>query len=431
MKQRNCAAVILARVIGDGQSLTAALDQHLGKIKDNQDRAFIQAVCYGVIRHYFELDYLLGRLLDKPLKAKDSDVKALLLAGLYQLRYMRVKPHAAVSETVAAAHHKPWAKSLVNAVLRRYLRDSETLLQAAATERQARQNHPAWLLDLLESDWPEQAGMILTANDRSPPLALRVNLSRNDRAQYLESLTEQGIGAKPIADCASGLVLDQAISVEQLPGFADGRVSVQDGAAQLAAELLELHSDQRVLDVCAAPGGKTAAILEREPRLRYLLAVDVDPQRLERVAQNLRRLGLQAELRAADAADPASWASDAAFDRILLDAPCSGLGVIRRHPDIKLLRRPSDIDQLVGLQRAILESVWPLLAPGGLLLYATCSISKRENERQIAEFLAGHPEARELPIKAHWGIARPHGRQILPGDRQMDGFYYAKLGKTV
>lgn len=429
MNARNCAAQILVRVFQDGQSLTAALDHLLPKLKDDKERAFVQALCYGVVRHYFALDELLNQLTDKPLKAKDADIKALLLAGLYQLQHMRVKPHAAVSETVLAAKHKPWAKGLVNAVLRRYQRDAETLA-AAGSNRVAEYNHPAWMIEAIEACWPEQAADIFAANNQAAPMALRVNLARTSREAYQLQLAERGVDSQAVAFCPSALVLAQALNVEQLPGFNEGLVSVQDVAAQLASQLLDAQAGDRVLDLCAAPGGKTAAILEQQPKLQSVLAIDVEPGRLQRVADNLRRLNLQAELLSADARQTDGWANGRIFDRILLDAPCSGLGVIRRHPDIKLLRRASDIPALQSLQREILESAWKLLKPGGTLLYATCSILKQENEQQVEAFLTRHADARELPIEAPWGLARPHGRQILSGHRQMDGFYYAKLGKN-
>jgi len=429
MNLRGCAAQILSQVIGEGHSLTAALALGLPKLKDGKDRAFVQALCYGVIRHYFALDFVLGQLLSKPLKSKDSDIKALLMIGIYQLQHMRVKSHAAVSETVAASKHKPWSKALINGVLRQYQRDAEVLQQACAADLQAHHNHPDWLIQQLRLNWPEQAEQILTANDQAPPMALRVNLQQGSREAYLDLLTQQGIAAQMVEYCDTALLLDQALAVEQLPGFEQGLVSVQDIAAQLAAILLDAKPGDRVLDLCSAPGGKTAAILERQPALQSLLAVDIDEQRLRRVSDNLQRLKLQADLLTADAVQAETWANGLQFEKILLDVPCSGLGVIRRHPDIKLLRRATDIDQLQILQRQILKTAWRLLAPGGILLYATCSVLKQENELQISEFLNDHTDARELPITASWGIDRPHGRQILSGDLQMDGFYYAKLVK--
>ncbi|MBD9355364.1 16S rRNA (cytosine(967)-C(5))-methyltransferase RsmB [Methylomonas albis] len=430
MNLRGCSAQILAHVLNDGQSLTAALEYGLPKLKDSKDRAFVQALCYGVIRHYYALDFMLGRLLSKPLKQKDGDIKALLLVGLYQLQHMRVKSHAAVSETVAATSHKPWAKSLVNAILRQYLRDTEALQQACTADNQAHYNHPNWIVDLLKRDWPEHYEKILHADDQAPPMALRVNLLQGSRIAYLDELTAQGIAAQPVDCCETAIRLDQALAVEQLPAFTQGRVSVQDTAAQLAAELLDTQPGHQVLDLCAAPGGKTAAILERQPALAGLLAIDVDQHRLQRVTDNLQRLNLHAETLAADASQAAPWADDRRFDRILLDAPCSGFGVIRRHPDIKLLRRLDDIAALQTLQAKILDNAWHLLKPGGILLYATCSVLKQENEEQIAAFLAQHTDASEIHIDAHWGMSRPHGRQIVTGDRQMDGFYYAKLSKA-
>ena len=429
MNLRGLAAQILSRVINDGQSLTAALENQLPKLNDHQDRAFVQALCYGVIRHYYALTCTLQQLLDKPLKTKDGDIQALLLVGLYQLQHMRVKSHAAVSETVSATRHKPWAKSLVNAILRNYLRDAENL--RCHTDRSATLNHPDWIIEVLEQNWPDQSAQIMAANDQAAPMSLRVNLLQGSREDYLNRLQQLDINAQISAYSPAGIVLDQAINVEQLPGFAEGLVSVQDLAAQLAAELLDVKPGQRVLDLCAAPGGKTAAILEQQPGLQSLLAIDVDAHRLKRVNDNLQRLNLQAETLAADASRPDTWAGNKQFDRILLDAPCSGFGVIRRHPDIKLLRRASDIETLQDLQAKILNAAWQLLAPGGILLYATCSILKPENEQQIAKFLTSHPDASELTIEADWGMARPHGRQILPGDNQMDGFYYAKLGKSL
>ena len=430
MNLRGCAAQILAHVISDGQSLTAALESHLPKIHNPQDRAFVQAMCYGVIRHYFALNYALRQLLNKPLKQKDGDIKALMLIGLYQLQHMRVKPHAAVSETVAATKHKPWSKSLVNAILRNYLRQADKLQSAFDSDEEAALNHPAWIIKQLKQNWPEQNQQILAANDQPAPMALRVNLLQSSREEYLSLLNEQGIGAKSVDFCPSALILDQALSVEQLPGFTEGQVSVQDVAAQLAADLLDAQPNQDALDLCAAPGGKTAAILERQPKLASMLAVDVDEKRLQRVNETLNRLSLHADTLAADASQARTWANQRQFDRILLDAPCSGFGVIRRHPDIKLLRRESDIATLQALQAKILDAAWALLKPGGTLLYATCSVLKQENEQQIGHFLDQHTDAVEIPIIADWGIKRPHGRQILTGTMQMDGFYYAKIGKS-
>jgi 16S rRNA (cytosine967-C5)-methyltransferase len=419
----------MSRVLQDGQSLTTALESALQGVESGKDRAFIQALCYGVCRYYHRLDFILSELLDKPLK--DQDVKALALVGLYQLKYMRVKPHAAVSETVLAARKKPWAKALINALLRSYLREQESLEQKADNVQDAAVSHPYWLIKQIEQDWPQQAQQILLENNQQPPMALRVNLARISRNQYLQQLNEQGIVAVAVSFCPSAIILDNPVAVDLLPGFSEGLVSVQDTAAQLAAGLLDVQAGHRVLDVCAAPGGKAAHILEYQPKLKELVAVDVDESRMQRVSDTLQRLNLPARLVVGNAANPRDWWDGQLFNRILLDAPCSALGVIRRHPDIKLLRRIEDIESLQALQKNILHAVWSLLAPGGIMLYATCSILKQENEQQIDAFLAEHPDAVELPIEATWGFADNHGRQIMTGESAMDGFYYARLGKSV
>ncbi|MDI1230101.1 MAG: 16S rRNA (cytosine(967)-C(5))-methyltransferase RsmB [Methylobacter sp.] len=427
MNTRLVAARVLSRVLQDGQSLTAALDNAFLSIESGKDRAFIQALCYGVCRQFHRLDFILSQLLDKPLK--DADVKSLALVGLYQLKFMRVKPHAAVSETVLAARKKPWAKSLINAVLRTYLREQEELEHKADKFQVAALSHPDWLIKQIEQDWPEQALTIFLENNQQPPMVLRANLAKTSREHYLQLLTEQGIEAEAVGFCRSAIRLDKPVPVDLLPGFAEGMVSVQDAAAQLAAGLLDVQPGHRVLDVCAAPGGKTAHILETQAQLKKLVAVDIDASRMLRVSENCQRLGLQATLVVGDAANPEGWWDGQPFDRILLDAPCSALGVIRRHPDIKLLRRAEDIGQLQAMQKTILQAVWPLLAPGGLLVYATCSILKQENEQQVQAFLAEHNDAAELPIEAGWGISGICGRQIITGESAMDGFYYARISK--
>jgi 16S rRNA (cytosine967-C5)-methyltransferase len=427
LNSRLIAANSVSRVLHDGQSLTAVLDGALQSMSSSKDKAFIQALCFGVCRHFHRLDFILNELLDKPIK--DDQIKSLVLVGLFQLAYMRVKPHAAVSETVLAAAKKPWAKALINAVLRTYLREQAVLEQKADNNPASALSHPDWLIKKIQQDWPDQAPQLFLENNRQAPMTIRVNPGRISREHYLQLLAERSIPATAIGFSATAVILDQPVAVELLPGFDDGLVSVQDAAAQLAAPLLNVQPGHRVLDVCAAPGGKTAHILETQPQLEKLVAVDIDAARMQRVGINLQRLNLQAELAIGDAAHPKDWWDGRLFDRILVDAPCSALGVIRRHPDIKLLRRADDIARLQLLQKNILDAVWPLLAPGGLLLYATCSILKQENEQQIAAFLAGHEDSAEIPIIASWGLTRKHGRQILTGESAMDGFYYALLGK--
>ena len=427
MNTRLIAAKVLTSVIRDGQSLTAALNNTLGVVESDKDRAFIQALCYGVCRNFHRLDYILSQMLDKPLK--DLDVKALALIGLYQLKFMRVKSHAAVSETVLAARKKPWAKALINALLRSYLRGQEGFEQKADNVKSALVSHPDWLIQQIEQDWPMQAQQIFQQNNEQPPMALRVNLANISQDQYLQKLRDQGIEAEAVSFCRSAILLNKPAVVDILPGFNEGWVSVQDTAAQLAAELLDVQIGHRVLDVCAAPGGKAAHILEHQPKVRELVAVDIDKLRLLRVNDNLQRLKLSAKLIVGDASKPEDWWDGQLFDRILLDVPCSALGVIRRHPDIKLLRRAEDINTLQVLQKRIMTAVWSLLAPGGIMLYATCSILKQENEQQIEAFLATNTNAIEVPINADWGLVRRYGRQILTGESAMDGFYYALIRK--
>jgi 16S rRNA (cytosine967-C5)-methyltransferase len=426
LNSRLVAANIIVKVL-TGKSLTAALEEAWSQVDDMQDKAFIQALCYGTIRQYYRLEFILNQLVNKPIKDKDIQIKALALLGLYQLNYMRVKDHAAVSETVAVMKKKQWAKSLLNAVLRRYLREQDEL--EALADKHVAYAHPDWMIKAVKADWESEGKQILLENNQAPPMSLRVNKRFCQRDDYLKLLAEQEIAANALEFSAQGIILTEPVMVDKLPNFAAGWVSVQDAAAQLAAELLDAKPGDSVLDVCAAPGGKTAHILEYQPEIKSILAIDIDDKRLARVNENLTRLGLDASLLAADATQPESWWDGAVFERILLDAPCSALGVVRRHPDIKLLRRSEDIAQLKALQQEILQAVWKLLAPGGILLYATCSILKQENESQIEQFLQQHDDAQELPIEAGWGVNRPFGRQILTGSHFMDGFYYARLQK--
>ncbi len=430
MKSRTAAAKVLAQVLGKGRSLGGVLAPALAQLRQDGERALAQEMCYGVLRWYPRLAAILERLLSKPLKERDADVRGLLLLGLYQIIYMRVPDHAAVAETVAAARGlgKPWAGGLVNAVLRNYLRDSAHLLEEVDQNEAAALAHPAWLLELIKNAWPRDWQAIVTANNQRPPMALRVNARHRERDAYLRVLIDAGIAACPAPHTPHGITLEQPIDVERLPGFSEGWVSVQDSAAQLAATLLDVQPGQRVLDACAAPGGKAAHILESQPGID-LTALDSDAARLKRVNENLRRLHLQARLIEGDAAQPAAWWDGVMYDRILLDAPCSATGVIRRHPDIKVLRRPGDIAALAELQGRMLQALWPLLKRGGMFLYATCSILPQENEQQITHFLTAQTDACEKAIDASWGNPREAGRQILPGENGMDGFYYACLQK--
>ncbi len=427
---RLAAVSVLTRVSREGQSLSSLLPHAFGALPSER-RPLAQELCYGTLRWWHRLDALLAGLLDKPLRAKDTDVHCLLLCGLYQLEYMDLPPHAAVSETVAvtAALKKGWAKGLVNAVLRRFQREREELEQQLSGDPEARYAHPQWLIDALYSAWPERWQTILEANNQRPPMTLRNARNHQSRDTYIDELKGAGLAAEPNPHAPDALTLARPQDVESLPGFGDGRVSVQDGAAQLAATLLDHQPGMRVLDACAAPGGKTGHLLELCSDIE-LIALDVEAKRLARVDENLSRLGLKAKTVSGDAANPDSWWDGKPFDRILLDAPCSATGVIRRHPDIKLLRRPEDIDQLVTLQAAILDAMWLLLKPGGMLVYATCSVLPRENALQLQAFLERQPDAQQRVIDAEWGEAVVVGRQILPNQDGMDGFYYACLEKS-
>jgi len=416
--------------MADGRSLSASLPGHLATLSDPKDRALVQEICYGVLRWLPRLDYWLRPLLTRPMERQDPIVLALLLAGLYQAGCLRVPPHAAVAATTEACRRlkKPWAVPLVNAVLRRFLATREASIERTYPES-ARFAHPEWLLAAFRTAWPSHWEAIAMANNQAPPMAIRVNARRAGRDAYLVELRDAGIPATPARHADQGLVLASPMEATALPGFRMGAVSVQDTAAQLAAPLLDVRAGHHVLDACAAPGGKAAHLLEISPAAR-LVAVDKDPGRLVKVSSNLERLGLQARVMTGDAADPSTFWDGHLFDRVLVDAPCSGTGVIRRHPDIKVLRRPSDIARMAREQSRLLEALWPLLAPGGKLLYATCSILPEENAHRIDAFLGAHPDARLVPIEAPWGRDTGANRQILPGEDGMDGFFYALLQKA-
>ncbi|WP_421556324.1 16S rRNA (cytosine(967)-C(5))-methyltransferase RsmB [Pseudomonas kitaguniensis] len=430
MNPRLAAAKALAAVLNGKASLNSSLPTQMDKVED-RDRGFTQDLAFGTARWQPRLSALAAKLLQKPFKAADADVEALLLVGLYQLLYTRVPAHAAIGETVGCAEKlkKPWAKALLNAVLRRAQRESDALLAELEHDPVVRTAHPRWLQKSLKAFWPEQWEAICAANNAHPPMILRVNRRHHRRDAYLQLLSAAGIAATPCVFSADGIVLDAASDVRSLPGFAEGWVSVQDEAAQLAADLLDLAPGQRVLDACCAPGGKTCHILEVEKDLAGVVAVDLEAKRLVRVRENLARLGLSADLIAADGRDTATWWDGKPFQRILLDAPCSATGVIRRHPDIKLTRQADDIAALAALQGELLDALWPTLEVGGILLYATCSTLPTENTEVIAAFLARTSGARELDLATAAGIKQPHGRQLLAQEGGHDGFYYAKLIK--
>jgi len=431
LKPRVAAARTLAELLRGKGSLSNALPPWQSKVSE-ADRALVQQLCYGTMRYYPRLNAYLSQLLDKPLRNKDSDISALLLLGLYQLEYTRIPDHAAIGETVAVARvlKKPWATKLVNGVLRQFQRDADALRETLATQPEFHTAHPRWLLEAYRAAWPEQIEQIIAANNGHPPFSLRLDLNQCRREDYLQQLQTLGIDAQPCRYSAAGITLNRACNPTTLPGFNSGLLSVQDEAAQLAAPLLQLQAGLRVLDACAAPGGKTGHILQLEPALAEVVALDLEPRRLTRVRENLARLNVTATTIAGDGTRPNDWWDGRAFDRILLDAPCSASGIVRRHSDIKLLRTPEDITRLALLQGELLDALWPTLAVGGVLLYATCSALPAENREVIAAFMARTLDASHTPIPASWGQSQSYGRQLLPQLDGHDGFYYAQLIKN-
>lgn len=421
---RQRALNVLQSVIDKGESLSSALPFHLNSETPAKDKAFAQMLVYGVLRHYWRLSAILPLLMKKKLKDKDSDLRIILLIGLFQLMETRVPDYASVDAAVNLCHKrkKKWAAGMVNAVLRNFIRQQVELLPKLESKPQAQYDHPQWMIDRLKKDWPDDWKNIVEQNNQQAPMSLRVNQQHMSVDEFNAKLDGSARGND------TGLVLAQPKDVNELPGFEEGWFSVQDLGAQKAATLLDLQADQAVLDSCAAPGGKTCHMLEIEPTLN-MLALDSSDQRLMRVQDNLERLQLSAELIAGDASQPDAWWQGDQFDRILLDVPCSASGVIRRHPDIKLLRRKQDMTALIEIQQSILQNIWPLLKPGGKLLYATCSVFKDENENQVERFLQQQKDAEEICFSADWGHQRPFGRQIFPGEEDMDGFYYALLQK--
>ncbi|GEK10517.1 16S rRNA (cytosine(967)-C(5))-methyltransferase RsmB [Pseudoalteromonas peptidolytica] len=422
---RALAAQTLFQVVDKGASLSAQLPLATSQL-DGKDRALLQQICYGVLRYLPSLEHYCQQLLDQPLKGKRRVFQFLLYVGIYQLQHMRVPAHAAVAETVNALTplRAPGMKGLVNAILRNFQRH-QVELETSATEIPAcLYNHPGWFINQLKAAYPTQWQTILEANQQQAPMWLRVNQSQFSTSDYAAMLDQAGVAYQLHGEYPDGILLDSPIDVYALPQFATGACSVQDAAAQKAARLLSPRKGENILDACAAPGGKTCHILELAGA--KVTAIDADGARLARVEQNLERIGLSAKCLEGDASDPEAWWDGELYDRILLDVPCSATGVIRRHPDIKWLRRASDIDNLVTLQAQIIDKIWPLLKPGGTLVYATCSVLPQENQQQIARFLSATPDAELVPLHDADTKAQP-GLQLLPG--LSDGFYYAKLIK--
>ncbi|WP_426701688.1 16S rRNA (cytosine(967)-C(5))-methyltransferase RsmB [Rhodanobacter sp. Col0626] len=426
---RALAARGLAEVAMRGASLRDVMERHAPRLSDPRDRALLMALLSEGARWWLRFDAAIDGLLEKSLRHKDPAVHALLVLGLVQLEILQLQDYAAVAATVEAvrALKRPQLAGLVNAVLRRWQRERETLLARLDAAPQTRHAHPSWLADALQRDWPQQADAVMAADNREPPLMLRVNRQRSERQALLAQLQDAGYAAELHPWLGDALVLPHSVDITRMPGFEDGLFAVQDGAAQVAADLAELDDGLRVLDACAAPGGKACHLLERADI--DLTALEMDASRAERIRQNLMRLRLNAKMAIGDAGAPAGWWKGQLFDRILIDAPCSATGVLRRRPDVRLHRRESDIGAMHKQQQRILGALWPLLAPGGRLVYITCSVLRAENEAIVGALLAAQADAQAMPFTLPVGQAASVGWQILPGDGDLDGMYYAVLQK--
>jgi len=431
---RATAAQIVDAVVSGGRSLDAAIAEHEVPVAP-EDRPLLRLLCYGALRHHWRLQSWVDALLERPLKSRDSVVNALLAIGLYQLNDTRIPDHAVVSQTVEAVRflRRPKLAPLVNAILRRARRDR--IFDAEPSKEPAVHNHPQWMLDVLKTDWPDDWGDIVAANNARAPMWLRANPAHGTAAEYVERLRAEDIDCELATAAPQAVRLTEPQPVESLPGFAEGQVSVQDAAAQLAAPWLLDGIEGRVLDACAAPGGKSAGLLELGGDRIDLTCVDKDASRLEAVTANLERLSLDATLIAADASNPNEWWDGSSYNASLPDAPCSASGAIRRHPDIELLRRASDVVELAALQERLLAALWPMLEPGGRLLYVTCSVFAAENDALVAHFLGNTADAEEDRVLQNNNIRdlmrdKACGRQILPGTAGLDGFYFASLTKV-
>lgn len=427
---RGTAANIITSLVNGNGSLTSAFKD----FSSHPEISLLKELCFGTCRWFYLLEYLLNQLLSSPLRKKEVEIKCLLLVGLYQLRELSIPQHAIINETVqsAVALKKPWAKGLINAVLRNYQRRASELdASIGKAGPQISLSCAEWLKEEVTSAWPLKWKEILDHNNQRPPLTLRVNLGKKSRQDVLVLLLKNKIEAVPGRLAHSAIYLKRPMPADEIPGLQEGWVSIQDEASQIVPDILQLSPQQSVLDACAAPGGKTCGILESEHSLARMLSLDSSSSRLERVAENLKRLQLKSTLIAGDARNPREWWDGQVFDRILLDAPCSATGVIRRHPDLKILRTSEEVTALEKIQSEILNSLWPCLREDGLLLYTTCSILPRENNLQIERFVESTNNAKYEGIVADWGVECGYGRQLLAGlSDGPDGFFYSLLRKV-
>ncbi|MBJ7536358.1 16S rRNA (cytosine(967)-C(5))-methyltransferase RsmB [Marinomonas transparens] len=434
---RQVAIKVIANILLQQGSLSTQLARYQADVA-SEHIPLLKELCFGVCRHYPTLNSIALSLLSHPFEEKDTDLYATLLLGLYQLTHMNTPDHAAVNESVEACRllKKDWATKLMNAVLRRYQREADEIVTNLEAMPSVEFNQPKWLVKRFKKHWPEQFEQIIEASNTHPPMCIRVNDDRVSRETYQELLMKEGIKSEAGEFSASSLYLRKAVRVDQLPKFEEGFVSVQDESAQLSAHILSPKEDEKVLDACAAPGGKTGHLLEKSSRIE-LTAVELEPWRMEKIESNLVRLGYPAHLICADASKLEDWWDEETFDKVLLDAPCSATGVIRRNPDIKINRKPADIVELVEIQQEIIQAVWKTLKPGGFMLYATCSLMPEENEQQMAKFIAEQADAKEAPLNTlaaeldlTWGTQVSHGRQLFPTLNGQDGFYYCLLEKS-
>jgi 16S rRNA (cytosine967-C5)-methyltransferase len=433
---RQVAIKVISNILLQQGSLSTQLARHQTEVA-GEHIPLLKELSFGVCRQYPKLNSIALHLLAHPFEEKDTDLYATLLLGLYQLTYMNTPDHAAVNESVEACRllNKDWATKLMNAVLRRYQREANEIIESLESMPSVEFNQPKWLVKRFNKHWPEQLEEIIEASNTHPPMCIRVNQGRVSRETYKDQLLKKGIKSEEGLFSDSALYLKSAVRIGELPNFDNGFVSVQDEAAQLSAHILAPKDDEKILDACAAPGGKTGHLLEKADCIQ-LTAIELEPWRMEKIESNLERLGYSASLICADAGDLGAWWDGEHFDKILLDVPCSATGVIRRNPDIKINRKPADIDELVVIQRGILNKVWTTLKPNGFMLYATCSLMPEENEQQIQYFLANQDDALEVSLDSlapdfalEWGIAVSHGRQLFPTLEGHDGFYYCLLQK--